>query len=84
VNVTLVIPVPIVTDGGTDRLVLLELREKLEFVGAGLARVMVHVLLPGVWMVVGPQTKVALIAPACRVMAAVLLPPDEDAVSVGV
>ena len=83
-NVTLVIPVPIVTDDGTDRLVLLELREKLEFVGAGLARVIVHVLLPGVWMVVGPQTKVALIAPAWRVMVAVLLPPDEDAVSVGV
>ena len=59
----LVIPVPIVTDGGTDRLALLELKAKLEFVGAGLARVMVHVLLPGVWMLPGLQSKVALVAP---------------------
>ena len=73
-----------VTDGGTDRLALLELREKLEFVAAGLPRLIVHVLLPGVWMLAGLQTKVALAAPACRVMVAVLLPPDEDAVSVGV
>ena len=80
----LVIPVPIVTDEGIERLTLLELREKLELVGAGLARVMVHVLLPGVWMLAGLQTKVALAAPACSVMVAVLLPPDEDAVSVGV
>jgi hypothetical protein len=84
VNVALVIPVPIVTDGGTDRLVLVELREKVEFVAAGLPRLMVHVLLPGVWMLAGLQTKVALSAPAWRVMVAVLLPPDEAAVSVGV
>ena len=63
-NVALVIPVPIVTDGGTDRLTLLALREKVEFVGAGLARVMVHVLLPGVWTLAGLQTKVALATPA--------------------
>ena len=60
----LVIPVPIVTDGGTDTLALLELREKLESVGARLARVMVQVLLPGVWTLAGLHTKLALAAPA--------------------
>ena len=80
----LVIPVPIVTDDGTSRLALLELREKLELVGAGLASVIVHVLLPGVWMLAGLHTKVALLAPGWTVIVAVLLPPDEDTVSVGV
>jgi hypothetical protein len=37
-----------VTDAGTDRLALLELSEKLSLVVAGPARLMVHVLLPGV------------------------------------
>jgi hypothetical protein len=46
--VALVIPVPIVTDAGIDRLALLELREKVLLAVAGLARLMVHVLLPGV------------------------------------
>jgi len=62
VNVALIIPVPIVTDGGTDRLTLLELREKVELVGAGLVRLMVQVLLPGVWTLAGLQTKDALAA----------------------
>ena len=77
----LVIPFPIVTDAGTDRLALLELREKVLSVVAGLTRLMVHVLLPGVWMLSGLQT---IFAPTVRVMVTVLLLPDEAAISAGV
>jgi hypothetical protein len=42
---------------------------------------MVHVLFPGVWMLAGLQTMVALIA---SVMVTVWLPPEVAAVSLGV
>jgi len=81
VNVVDVAPAPIVADRGTERLALLELRDKVSLVGAGAARLMVHVLLPGVWMVAGAQVKLAALA--CSVMVVVLLLAPEVAVSVG-
>lgn len=76
-------PAAIVTDEGTERLPLFELSGKLRLVAAGLARLMVHVLLPGVWMVAGAQIILAFGALACSVMLVVLLLPAKDAVSVG-
>jgi hypothetical protein len=59
VNVALVMPVPIVTVVGIVRLAEDESSETEVLASAGLASVRVHVPVPGVWMVVGVQTKVA-------------------------
>jgi len=59
VNVALVMPVPIVTAVGIVRLTEDEDSETEVLAVAGLASVMVHEPVPGVWMVVGVQTRVA-------------------------
>jgi len=59
VNVALVMPVPIVTAVGIVRLAEDEDSEMEVLAVAGLASVRVHVPVPGVWMVVGAQTRVA-------------------------
>jgi len=59
VNVALDMPVPIVTVVGRVRLVLDESREIDVLACAGLVSVRVHVPVPGVWIVVGVQTKLA-------------------------
>ncbi len=59
VNVALVIPAPIATAVGMVRLPEDEISGMEVLDGAGLARVMVHVPVPGVWMVVGVQIRVA-------------------------
>jgi len=57
--VALVMPVPIVTAVGIVRLAEDEDSEMEVLAVAGLASVRVHVPVPGVWMVVGVQTRVA-------------------------
>src|SRR5260370_1861226 len=61
VNVALVIPVPIVTEVGMVRLVEDESSETEVLAAAGLANVSVHVPVPGDWIVMGVQTRVAFI-----------------------
>lgn len=78
-----VAPAAIVADGGTETLALLEFREKLELLAAGPARLMVHVLLPGVWIVVGAQVNVAPGPPASSVIVMVLVLLPKVAVRVG-
>jgi hypothetical protein len=55
VNVTAVMPLPIITEEGSVRLVLDELREKEVLARVGLRRVRVQLLAPGVGMVAGVQ-----------------------------
>ena len=76
-------PAAIVAVKGTETLLLFALSEKLKLLVAGPDRLMVHVLLPGVWTVVGEQVKFALELP-CRLTVMLLLLPPHAAVSVGV
>jgi hypothetical protein len=57
VNATAVMPLPIITEVGSVRPALDELSEKEVLARAGLRRVRVHVLVPGVWMVAGSQAR---------------------------
>jgi len=57
VNVTAIMPLPIITDEGSVRLVLDELRGKDVLARVGLRRVRVQVLVPGVWIVAGVQVR---------------------------
>jgi hypothetical protein len=59
VNVALVMPAPMVTDCGTVRLGLVEVRGMELVVCAGLPRLRVQVLAPGVCIVAGVQIKLA-------------------------
>ena len=62
VKVELVKPVPIVIEAGMVTLPLEEVRATTVFDCAGLPRLKVHVLEPGVWMVAGEQTRLAVLA----------------------
>jgi len=96
VNVALVIPVPIVTVVGIVRLADDEMRDAEVLACAGLFSVRVHAPVPGVWMVVGLQTKVALkgwytVSTAVRdtvvvvaVMVSLMLPASDAALAVNV
>jgi hypothetical protein len=59
VNVALVMPAPMVTDCGIVRLGLVEVRDMELLVCAGLPRLRVQVLVPGVCIVAGVQIKLA-------------------------
>ena len=94
VNVALVMPVPIVTEVGMVRLVEDESSETEVLAAAGLASVSVHVPVPGVWMVVGVQTRVAFngwntvrtvvraTVVVVAVMLTLMLPPSDAALAV--
>jgi len=63
VNVPLVIPDPIVTVVGIVRLPEDEISETEVLAGAGFVTVTVQMPVPGVWMAVGVQLRLASVVP---------------------
>jgi len=70
VKVALVKPAPIVTDGGTVRLVLDEESNTRVLNGAGLCRLRVQLAVPGVWTIAGAHTMPAF-PPAAAIVSTV-------------
>jgi len=71
VNVALLKPAPMVMEFGMVTLALVDISAISVFVCAGLLRVNVHVLEPGVWMVVGEHTRLAVLDAGLMVIVAV-------------